>query len=643
MPRAGRRHAARLHRAARRAQRQDEAGRVAGRRVRRPAAHGHGQDAGVADQRVRVLQDSALFPRGRHRQAEQRGCVLCESCVGGRVRRQDVAPDGQQRRRRVFQRGRRRRRRAGDVQTLEGVSVREAQRPGASDIQTAAQGDGRGEAADGPLSDVPAVSGAYVPVPVPVRVPRAVLPRVAQPVAALVLRAHRFPGRVHQPRTGQTAGRRPGPDPRTFWRLVAVAVRPLGARGQDRRRRRHRVLQEAQVLRRAAGARFRSRLAGVLRQDGRGTAGPDLGRGARARAAQRGGAPRPRVGHDARRGPGRPAVRGTVRPAAGRPAGVAARVLRRARLRGRPVPLRRRLRVRVARPCRGPTVPGRHGGRLRRVRPATEQVQDRDEHRGRRRRRRRRLYVPGIPVGRGHGRGDAGRERVPRAPAAALFRLRTGTRPARTGPIRQDDAARPAPRARRASRPCAQHHRHRGPEPRVRRRVQGVRFRGRRQALLLPPEPRPRVAHRARGRPSHVRQAGRSGPAFCRHANSVQVDRVRGVRAADPRASVGWRHARRMDCPPTPRPPGRGRSQVRHRRSENRPSARLRFHQNVRLTSSDHTTIESYLKLAVRTINLYLYDKSLFCPHTRPTVAGRLFAALLRCFDYFDIVSTVSV
>lgn len=218
------------------------------------------------------------------------------------------------------------------------MSVRETRRPGASDIQTAAQGDGRGEAANGPVSDVPAVPSAHVLARVPIRVADAVLPRVAAAFAAFILRAHRLPRCVHQPRTGQTVDRGPGPDSRTFRQLVTDAVRPLGARGSNRRRR-HSVLEEAQVLRRAARARVRGRLVGVLRQNGHGAAGPGLGRGAPACATQCGDAARPRVGHDAGRGPGRPSVRSAVRPAAGRPADVAARGLRHARPHGRAVPV----------------------------------------------------------------------------------------------------------------------------------------------------------------------------------------------------------------------------------------------------------------------------------------------------------------
>lgn len=180
------------------------------------------------------------------------------------------------------------------------MPVRQTERR-ASDFQAAAAKQRDRKTADGQLSDVPAVSGAHVSGRVQVRDQAAVLPRlegVARvavcPATAVVrngvLRAYRFPRRVHQLRAGQTADGRPGPDQGQLREKFADVERAHGGRGENRRRPQpeQRVLQEAQVFRRAARSRIPGRLAGVLRPDGHGDAGPDLGRGAQVHTLQRG-------------------------------------------------------------------------------------------------------------------------------------------------------------------------------------------------------------------------------------------------------------------------------------------------------------------------------------------------------------------
>lgn len=174
--------------------------------------------------------------------------------MGDHVPREDIATDE---RRQVFQRaptvGRRRRVNGTDdvvLQGLESLSVRETERS-AFDIQAAAERERRRQTADRPRSDVLAVSVTHVFGRVQVRVQTAVLPRlervaeVPERPVARVLRAHRFPGRVHQLRACQIAGRRPGPDPTTLREGVGDVVRAHGGRGEGRQ---HRTLQEAQVF-----------------------------------------------------------------------------------------------------------------------------------------------------------------------------------------------------------------------------------------------------------------------------------------------------------------------------------------------------------------------------------------------------------
>jgi len=335
---------------------------MAERRVRGPADRDGGQNAGVADQRVRLRQDRALLPDRDDHHAQQRGRVRGQGQVGEHVSRKDIAHDG--RRQRVFPADPARRLGAVVVQELESVSVRETQR-GAFDIQIATEGRRRREAIDGRLSDVLAV---LVPLPsrrISVRDQDTILPRVEGAPRdpsrfrwRPVLRAYGLPGRVHQLRARQTADDRPGPDQGMFRQKADDGGRAHGGRGENRRRG-YRVLQEAQVRGRTADARVPGRVAGVPRQDGRGAVVPDLGHGAPVHRVQRRGAGRPPVGDDQGRGARRPIVSGPVRPVAGgtarRPAdGPGGRRV------GLPaVPVRRRLSVRVARPRLGSSVPDR--------------------------------------------------------------------------------------------------------------------------------------------------------------------------------------------------------------------------------------------------------------------------------------------
>lgn len=257
------------------------------------------------------------------------------------------------------------------------------------------------------------------------------------------------------------------------------------------------------------------------------------------------------MGHDPGHSPGRPVVRGAVRPAAGRLAGHLSETLagRRRRRSFRPtVPFRRRLRVRVVRPVRGPPVSGRHARRFRRVRALREPVQNRDQ-RGRRRYGRQ---VFGISVERDHGRGDQRPERVSEPTAVALLSHGPGRWPVRSDAVRQNDRTQSAPRARSPGQRVVQHGRHGGPEPGIRRGVQGVRRGVRHQTVLLPREPGVPGPDRARRRPSHVRQVVRTRPTLGRRPDAVQVDRVRGVRP-DVEQTPARGCAHRLDGGPAPR------------------------------------------------------------------------------------------